>query len=839
MNALPHGTVTFLFTDVEGSTRLLEELGPSRYAEALAEHRRVLRAAFREHEGVEVDTQGDAFFVAFPTAKGALGAAAAGQAALDGGPVRVRMGIHTGEPLLTAEGYVGMDVHRAARIAAAGHGRQVLVSAATEALAGDAALVDLGPHRLKDLGAAERIYQLGEGTFAPLETLYRTNLPVPATPFVGRAADVAAVVELLGRTDVRLVTITGPGGVGKTRLALQTAAEAAERYPDGITWVPIATVRDPDSVLATIASAVHPDASRREEPHVRLARALRGRRTLLLLDNVEHVVEAVGRLAADLVGGGDTFDLLVTSREPMLVAAEYEYPLAPLDHADAVRLFVERALAVRPDFTSSEAVATLCDRLDRLPLALELAAARTRAISPAALVDRVGERLDLFRGGRDVDPRQHTLRATIEWSHQLLDDNERERFAQLAVFTGGCRIEDAVAVCGTDVVDLAALVEKSLVRLRLDDDGVDRYWMLETIREFAVERLGELPDAEDVRRRHAYRFRERAQESWARLLTGSSAHAEFERLAADEGNLRAALAALRDAGDADALGQLCAALFFHWYFRGDPREGVDWARTALELELDEGLRSELENELAALLLLLGRLDEARALVESAVARARRISDAHRLVFALATLGNVRLASGEACDVVAGRAAYEEALTLCVANGGGWYERGLLFNLALADLQAEDFEAARRRFGRAQSLAADVGDRHLGAATSVGLAWTAVSLGQLAEARAAGATGLVEAHELGMRLDVLSCLHLAAYLDGLDGSAARGGRLLGAFGAVEVETGISAELFGEHDVTLTRAMLRDALGDAAYENAVREGANLSLDDAVALALEALA
>ena len=297
---LPAGTVTFLFTDVEGSTRLLHELGADAYAEALAEHRRVVREAFGRRGGVEVDTQGDAFFVAFATAPDALQAAAEAQAAL---VIPVRMGVHTGTPLLTEEGYVGADVHRAARIAAAGHGGQVLVSASTAALVRDA-LRDLGEHRLKDLSAPERIYQLGDREFPPLKTLYRTNLPVPATPFLGREHELAEAQGLLEKA--HLLTLTGPGGTGKTRLGLQLAAEASDRYPDGVFWVPLAPLRDPQLVLEEAAKAVGASGD--------LADHIRDKQLLLLLDNFEHVIEAAGQLAT-LESACPNLDLLVTSRE--------------------------------------------------------------------------------------------------------------------------------------------------------------------------------------------------------------------------------------------------------------------------------------------------------------------------------------------------------------------------------------------------------------------------------------------------------------------------------------------------------------------------------------------
>ena len=479
MSERPRGTVTFLFTDIEGSTRLLEELGAEAYGTALAEHRRVVREAFERHDGVEVDTQGDAFFVAFPTAPGALEAVREAQAALE---LPVRMGLHTGTPLLTDEGYVGADVHRAARIAAAGHGRQVLVSAATAALLDGAALRDLGEHRLKDLSAPERIYQLGDTDFPPLKTLYRTNLPVPATPFLGRDRELGDVRELLERGDSRLLTLTGAGGSGKTRLALHAGGEAAEAYPDGVWWVPLAPLTDPADVGPTAARALGGGGS--------LPELIGGRRLLLLLDNFEHVIEAAPDVAA-VLGDCPHAHVLVTSRERLRVQGEQVYPVPVLARNEARRLFVARARAVRPDFEPDEQLDELCERLDDLPLALELAAARTSLLSTEQLLERLGDRLDLLRGGRDAEVRQQTLRATIEWSYELLEPEERHLLAALSVFRGGWTLEAAERVCDADVELMQSLVDKSLVRRW--DSG--RFGMLETIREFASEQLE--PDERD------------------------------------------------------------------------------------------------------------------------------------------------------------------------------------------------------------------------------------------------------------------------------------------------------------------------------------------------------
>ena len=495
---LPHGTVTFLFTDVEGSTRLLHELGAEGYAGALAEHRRLIREACAAEDGVEVDTQGDAFFFAFPTAPGALAAASAFTDALASGQVQVRVGLHTGTPLLTEEGYVGEDVHRAARIAAAGHGGQVLVSASAARLA-ELDLTDLGEHRLKDLSAPERLYQLGDGEFPPLKSLYRTNLPVPATPFLGRERELAEVSELLARDDVRLLTLTGPGGTGKTRLALQAVAQACDAYPDGVFWVSLAPVRDPALVLQEASHAVGARDG--------LAEHLADRQLLLLLDNFEHLVDAAAGLA-DLFAACPNLRLVVTSRELLQLPGEQAYPVSPLSAEDGMELFTVRARASLPGYMPSPVTATVCERLENLPLALELAAARVRVLRPEQLLERLSDRLDLLRAGRGADPRQQTLRATIEWSHDLLEDEERRLFTRLSVFRGGSTLEAAeeVAVAGLDT--LQSLVDKSLVR---HSEG--RFWMLETIREYAAERLEASDEARQLRGRHAAWFVALAEEA--------------------------------------------------------------------------------------------------------------------------------------------------------------------------------------------------------------------------------------------------------------------------------------------------------------------------------------
>jgi hypothetical protein len=437
MLGLPAGTVTFVFTDIEGSTRLLGELGADEYGRALADHRALVREIFSELEGHEVDTQGDSFFFAFTTATAAVEAAGRVHDALSDGPIRIRVGVHTGTPRLTEEGYVGTDVHRAARIAGSGHGGQTLVSASTAALASDVELTDLGEHRLKDLSAAERIFQLGNKEFPPLKTLFQTNLPVPATPFLGRGAELGEVTSLLARDDVRLLTLTGPGGTGKTRLALQAAASSADAHPDGVWWVPLAPLRDPELVLPTAAQGLGAQHS--------LPDHIRDLRMLILLDNFEHVVDAAHEVSA-LLGACPNLDVIVTSRERLRLGPEHEYDVPPLSPAEGIEFFASKARAIKPDFEADGVVTEICSRLDDLPLALELAAARVKVLSPEQILERLERRLPLLTGGaRDLPERQQTLRATIDWSYDLLTEEDKRAFRGLAVFAGGCTLAAADA----------------------------------------------------------------------------------------------------------------------------------------------------------------------------------------------------------------------------------------------------------------------------------------------------------------------------------------------------------------------------------------------------------
>jgi predicted ATPase len=634
---LPSGTVTFLFTDIEGSTKLLHELGPEGFAGALAEHRRLLRDAFNGRGGVEVDTQGDAFFYAFPDAAAAVEAARAGREALAAGPIRVRVGIHTGAPHVTDEGYIGPDVHLGARIGAAGHGGQVLLSKETFDLV-DVDVLDLGEHRLKDFEQPVWIYQLGTEAFPPLKTISNTNLPRPASSFVGRARERDEVVALL-QNGARLVTLTGPGGTGKTRLSIETATELLPENRNGVFWIGLSSLRDPALVQATISQVLGAQDG--------LADHISNKEMLLVLDNFEQIVSAAPELP-HLLFQCPNLRLLVTSRELLRVQGEVEYAVPPLAHTEAVELFCERSGLV-PDAVISE----LCSRLDDLPLAVELAAARTNALSAARILERLSTTLDTLKGGRDADPRQATLRATIEWSYDLLSDEEKELFARLAVFRGGCMLETAEEVVDADLDTMLSLVDKSLMRHRSD-----RYWMLETIREFAAERLDERVDAEETRQRHFDHFLSFAEKAYTEHFSSSSRW--FDITDAEHDNIRSALdwAAERDRG---AEARLAGAIAPYWVDRGFGLEARD-RLTAIHrtYEVPGPIRARVCKELGTAIAMLGDDAEGVPYLADAVEMWRAEGDVLEEAEALEILGYAYIGLG---DVDAARPVFQESLAL--------------------------------------------------------------------------------------------------------------------------------------------------------------------------------
>jgi predicted ATPase/class 3 adenylate cyclase len=673
MAEAPSGTVTLLFTDIEGSTRLLQRTGEA-YPDLLADHRRLLRDVFRRHDGFEVDTEGDAFFVVFASANDAVAAAADAQLALaqhgwpDESEIRVRIGLHTGEPRSIDGRYVGLDVHQAARVMAAGHGGQVLVSESTRALLDERfQLRDLGEHRLKDLSGQQRLYQLQiEGLpleFPPLKTLENrpTNLPVQPNALIGRTRELEEAEALLMREDVRLLTLTGTGGTGKTRLALQAAAHVIEQFPNGVFFVSLAPIRDWELVVPTIAQTLGLREQPGERPVETLTEYLRDKQMLLLLDNFEHIVAAAPAIAGLLTTSPD-LKFLVTSRTPLHLSGERSYPVPPLSLPDpaqvpetealtqyeAVSLFIERAQAAVPDFAvtndNAPAVAEICVRLDGLPLAIELAAPRVRALPPTALLRRLDQRLKLLTSGaRDLDERQRTLRATIEWSYELLLDDEKALFARLGVFVGGCRLEAAEELCdpgepGIEILDgLDSLVEKSLLRQKADDDGEPRFWMLETIREYALEALQAEGALEEAWSRHTAYFLALAERVDIESRTGDQASL-FARLDAENANLRAAIEWARETDDGDLMLRLATALWGFWATRGYVGEGRAALEEALALGGKRPARALLG--LCILRILSGRMDDLLQDAREALEACKQLGDDFSLAQAWNLLGRV-------------------------------------------------------------------------------------------------------------------------------------------------------------------------------------------------------
>jgi predicted ATPase/class 3 adenylate cyclase len=742
MPNLPQGTVTLLFTDIEGSTLLLQRLGAS-YAQALAEHHSLMRALFEKWGGREVDAQGDALFASFHRASDALNMAIEGQKAIaahvwpEGESVRVRMALHTGEPTIGASDYVGLDVHRASRLCSAAHGGQVLISQTTRELVRDnlpagAGLRDLGVHRLKDLQRPEPIFQLVIAglphDFPLLKTLdsHANNLPTQPTSLIGRDAEVTAVQKILSRPEVQIVTLTGAGGSGKTRLAVQIAAELVDGLPDGVFFCPLASISDPGLVILTLAQKVGVDQAVGSSIMEELEGALAAKQTLLVLDNFEQVTEAAP-LVAELIAGCPRIKILVTSRERLHLSGEYEFPVQPLPLPDlkrlprfavltrspAVQLFIQRAQAVRPDFAPTEddaaAIAEICARLDGLPLAIELAAARTKLLPPQALLARLGHRLTvLTSGSRDLPARQQTLRKTIDWSYELLSESEQMLFKRLAVFAGGCSLEAAEAVCGgnglaeAEVLQLmASLVDKSLLRQE-SPGGEPRFEQLETLREYGLERLEDGGTLGAMHRSHAAHFLELAEQADP-LLEGPKQALWLERLDHDYGNMRAALEWLTDSGDVEHALRLGVALWRYWEIRGYLTEGRAWLAQLLSFsQAPVQANARAKALYAAGVLADAQCDyaAARDLFEEYLAINRDIGDPSSLAAALNNLGNVANAQG---DLREARSLYAEALDVFRRAGEPFGQAWSLQSLANVAQQQNDLPAARSMYEEALEI----------------------------------------------------------------------------------------------------------------------------------------
>jgi len=712
---LPSGTVTFLFSDVEGSTRLVRELGEAAWAETLVSHRVVIEECCSANGGRVVDREGDGTFLVFSSAMGALQTASEIQAALAEGPVRVRVGLHTGAPLLTEGGYVGLDVHRAARIAAAAHGGQVVFSSATRSLVDETSLPsavrDLGEHRLKDLAAPERLFQLGNDEFPPLRSLPSTNLPVPATAFVGRTRELGELSELLKRQDARLVTLTGPGGTGKTRLALQAAAEVSEGFPDGVWWVSLTPMHEAASVLPSIAQTLGVVEEQGQSVLETLIERVAGQQLLLVLDNAEHLLPDVATELSGVTARCPALRLLVTSRERLQLVAEVAFPVPPLSTADGERLFLDRARAVGVSLIGDERVSEVCARLDQLPLALELAAARTVVFGPAQLLERLGQRLDLLKGSRDADPRQLTLRATIDWSYELLEPDERHLFAALAVFSGGCTYEAVEAIAGADVDTMQSLLDKSLLRRR-DSEAGTRYWMLTTINEYAEEKLALSPDRNELHRRHAEWYLAHATEVFGTVSVRNPRGADtsqIERFRGEHDNARAALNWAWTANQDELAIEIGTACSRYWLGAGFYQDASAWLRRALPtIDPVPALTKLHALKVAGLIAFFVQADSNQA--DELWTQASAIANDCDLADEAAWLDQMRAAvAWDRGDIRTAIATHERLLAFHQERGNQLAIAGQLHVLGEARRDLGEYEQAERELRAADSIYRELGD----------------------------------------------------------------------------------------------------------------------------------
>ncbi|HET9671251.1 MAG TPA: tetratricopeptide repeat protein [Actinomycetota bacterium] len=817
---LPAGTVTLVFTDIEGSTRLLHELGTEGYAEALAEHRRLLREAFGRHGGVEVDTQGDAFFYVFADAREAVTAAEEGREASRTGPIHARVGVHTGTPHLGPEGYVGHDVHLGARIGAAGHGGQVLLSAATRAAAGlaDDVLLDLGEHRLKDFDRPVPIFQLGAERFPPLKSISNTNLPRPASSFIGREREVQEVVAMIRGDGARLVTLTGPGGSGKTRLSIEAAAELVGDHRAGTFWVELVSIRDPALVIDEIAATIGAQDG--------LAEHIGERELLLVLDNLEQVID-VAPAVADLVEACPNLVVLATSRERLRVRGEIEIEVRPLAEPEAVELFVARAGLPEAD----GAVRELCRALDEMPLAIELAAARAKVLPAAKILERLSQRLDLFTGGRDADPRQRTLRSTIEWSYDLLDAEEQRLFARLAVFAGEATLEAAERVADADLDTLGSLVDKSLVH-RTDD----RYWMFETIRGFALERLEASGEATAIRRRHAEHFLASAEEAEPHLIREALRRSGpwTDRIEEELDDIRAATDLFEAEGDGESALRMAGALVWFSEERGrvpEFRRRVEWALAAEPRP--SPARAGALIALAALSSWMGERDVAKRSAEDALAFHRAHGDAWRIGDDVHTLGVI---AAESEDWETARAHFEEAARLLREAGDEDYALWAMRSVGWTYHDTGDLARAREIHETNLVRAREIGNRAL-EGTTLGVLGTIL----VAEGRAQESFPLLEQayrlhREVGQPVEAsVDLWRFAEALAAVDRpEEAVGLASLSAALREEIGTGVP---WVDRKMAKTLDDLRERLDPAAFERAWERGRRLTPDAAVALALAA--
>ncbi len=909
MTHLPAGTVTFLMTDIEGSTRLLQGLG-DRYPAVLGHHHRLLREAFRAHGGTEIETAGDSLFYSFPSARAAVQAAVAGQHAIGGHAwpagwtVRVRMGLHTGEPAVGELGFVGIDVHRTARIGAAGHGGQILVSQTTRDLAGDdlpneISLFDLGEHRLKDLREAERLYQVAapglERDFRPLRSLSArpNNLPRQLTTFVGRRAEIADVKRILASGP--LVTLTGPGGVGKTRLALEVASDLLDLYDEGAWLAEFGSLTDPEFVVPAVAGALGISEQPGRPLLATIIEHLRNRRVLLIFDNCEHVLDAAAELANAVLRGCAGVRILATSREGLGIPGEAIFPIPSLslpdehqaragmdlDQFEAIRLFAERAMSASPAFRVTEAnvghVVKICRRLDGVPLALELAAARVRAIAVDQIAARLDDRFRLLTGSsRLTVPRHQTLRQTIDWSYDLLADEERLLFRRLSVFAGSFSLTAAEGICGGGAVDpidmldlLSRLVDKSLL-LADAAEGEVRFRLLETVRQYARDQLLASGEARDMGRRHRDWYLALVEQVAPAFFRGSESGAPLDQLDREHENLRAALQWSDDEpGESETGLRLAAALWRFWEIRGHLVEGRAWLERTLAatsgmpelraevltgagiLALMQGdhtaafghheqslaLRHQLGNRLAIAsaasnlantAALRGDYGRARSLYEEAVASFREAGDLYGTAYGLVNMAEV---VGRQGDEPAARWIFEESLATFRRVGDRWGEAYALDSYGLTASRWRDAPGARTLLTQALSIAHDLGDDRGVARVLTHLADVASMQGETARAKALCLESLSIRRSLGDAPGVAGALEKLAWVV-MTQDAEAAARLVGTAEALRESIRARMPLAGQPDYEERLHALQAMLDEVSYLAAVRAGRTMSPEEAVA-------
>ena len=866
-----------LFSDIEGSTALLSRLG-DRYGEALSDHRVLLRAAIRAWHGREMGTEGDSFFVVFESAADAVACALAAQRDLaghdwpDGDAVRVRMGLHSGEPARHEDGYIGMDVHRAARIAAAAHGGQVVLSEPTRRLAAPrlpagVSVRDLGFHRLKDIGEPERIYQLaGPGLredFPPLKSLgTKASLPVPPTPLVGRDKDVARLRAVIAAPGVRLVTLTGTGGVGKTRLALAAAAALGSAFPHGVFFVALAPVRDAEVMWKTLAGSL--DVNVEGQAADAVTRYLAGRGVLLVLDNLEQLDGAGGVVAALLAAAPDLV-VLATSRRPLHVLGEHELPVPPLEippeaavdevaASGAVRLFVQQAGMVRPGFAVTEAnaadVAAICRRLDGLPLAIELAASRIKLLAPRALLARLGHSLGLAAAEAGRPLRQQTLRNTVAWSYDLLAADTAQVFRQMSVFTGGFGLDALAAVAvadgglgGRDPLQFAAeLQDVSLITVAEGADGEPRLGMLETIRGYVLERLAQAGELDDTQRRHAEYYTAFAEQ--AREQMGGPAHlTALDRLEAEHDNLRAALGWSLGSGGAGRAGddaraviglRLVQAMTTFWYRHGHAAEGRQWLERAIAATSDDAAAplARLEHGLGVLLQQLGELDAAVRVLEHSLAIWRKLGDREQQARELNSLGATHIYLGH---LDTARTLIGESAEISREIGSDARLATALTNLGEVEVTAGNLDRARKALREALELDGKREDLFGVALDQQALAMVSLRAGRAEEAHDLLSSSLDYVIRSGDTEFLANSLELSACITAGLGGNLQAARLAGAADAIRHKAGMPRTQAGADVLEQLLAPARATAAPEEWDAELAAGRALTQQEAVTLLL----